>query len=76
METVLNSYYINVKKICASCQHKENLNNGCRQCTKTGQVVEQKHVCPEWEMSDGLRNAGLQKGAVVRLKGTQIVVIH
>ncbi len=75
METVLNAYHIKVKKICASCKHKENLNDGSRQCTKTGQIVEQNHVCSGWEMNDGLRNAGLQKGAVVRLKGTQIVLI-
>jgi hypothetical protein len=41
-----------------------------------GQMVEKKSVCSEWEMNDGLRNAGLQKGAVVRLKGPQEIVIR
>jgi hypothetical protein len=38
--------------------------------------VKQKFVWPKWEMSDGLKNAGLQTGAVVRLKGTQETIIH
>ena len=41
-----------------------------------GLIVEQKFKCQHWEMADGLKAAGLQKGAVVRLKGTQIVLIH
>ena len=75
MEQIVNAYHIKVNKCCASCKHEESQNDGTRQCTKTGQMVEKKSVCPEWEMNDGLRNAGLQKGAVVRLKGTQIVLI-
>ena len=38
--------------------------------------VKQKFICPKWEMSDGLKNAGLQTGEVVRLKGTQETIIH
>ena len=76
MEQIVNAYHIKVNKCCASCKHKESQNDGTRQCTKTGQMVEKKSVCPEWEMNDGLRNAGLQKGAVVRLKGTQEIVIR
>ena len=37
--------------------------------------VEQKFKCKQWEMSDGLKNAGLQTGGVVRLKGTTEVII-
>jgi hypothetical protein len=38
--------------------------------------VKQKFVCQKWQMSDGLKKAGLQTGAVVCLKGTQEIFIH
>jgi hypothetical protein len=37
--------------------------------------VEQRFKCKQWEMSDGLKNAGKQTGGVVRLKGTTEVII-
>ena len=75
MEIVLNAYHIKVKKICASCQHKENMGDGTRVCQKMGLIVEQKYVCRQWEMADGLKNAGLQNGGVVRLRETKEIVI-
>ena len=72
METVLNAYHIKVKKICASCQHKEVLRDGTRVCQRMGLKVEQQYLCSQWEMSDGLKNAGLLSGGVVRLKGTNL----
>ena len=75
METVLNSYYINVKKICASCQHKECLNDGTRVCQKAGLKVEQKYCCSQWQMDAGLKNSGLQNGGVVRQRETKEIVI-
>jgi len=71
-----NRYHIEIKECCASCQHREVQNDGTRICSKVGLIVEQKFKCSQWEMSDGLKIAGLQTGAVVRLKGTQIVLIH
>ena len=38
--------------------------------------VEQRFKCKQWEMSDGLKNAGLQTGGVVRLKGTTEIIIQ
>ena len=76
METVINAYHIRVNKICAACQHKEVLKDGSRVCTKMQLMVAARHNCKEWAMSDGLKKAGLQTGAVVRLKGTQEIVIH
>ena len=76
METTWNAYHIKVNKICASCSHKECLLDGTRVCQKMGLKVEQKYVCRQWEMADGLKNAGLQNGGVVRLKGTQEIIIH
>lgn len=75
MEIVLNAYRIKVNRCCASCQHKECMYDGSRVCQKMGLVVEQKFVCRQWEMSDGLKNAGLQTGGVVRLKGTAEIII-
>ena len=76
METVLNMYRVRVRKWCASCQHKEELDDGTRICAMMQLKVKQKFVCQKWQMSDGLKNAGLQTGAVVRLIGTQETIIH
>ena len=76
METVLNAYHIKVKKACASCQYKECLGDSTRVCQKMGLKVEQRYCCRHWEMNDGLKNAGLQNGGVVRLKGTAEIVIQ
>ena len=76
METTMNAYHIKVNMICASCKHKEGMSDGTRVCQKMGLKVEQKYNCHQWEMADGLKNAGLQYGGVVRLKGTQEIVIH
>ena len=75
METTMNAYHIKVNKICASCKHKECLGDGTRVCQKMGLIVEQKYVCRQWEMADGLKNAGLQNGGVVRLRETKEIVI-
>ena len=72
----MNGYHVKVKRICASCQHREVLDDGTRICTMMQLKVKQKFVCPKWEMSDGLENAGLQTGAVVCLKGTQEKIIQ
>ena len=74
-ETVKNGYGIAVKKICASCKHKLIMNNGVRVCEKMEIKVEQHCHCRQWDMADGLKNAGLQNGGVFRLKGTQEIII-
>lgn len=71
-----NRYHIEIKECCASCKHREVQDDGTRVCQKMGLIVEQQFKCHQWEMADGLKIAGLQTGAVVRLKGTQIVLIH
>ena len=75
METVMNAYYIKVNKMCASCKHKEGQNDGSRVCQKMELKVEQRYCCRHWEMNNGLKNAGLQNGGVVRLKGTAEIII-
>ena len=74
-EVSLNAYGITVKKMCASCQFKDVENDGERTCKKMELKVRQQFLCCHWQMSDGLKNAGLQNGGVVRLKGTQEIII-
>jgi hypothetical protein len=58
MMTVMNDYHQRVNKMCASCRHKDIENDGTRVCLKMGLKVEQRFCCPQWEMSDGLKQAG------------------
>lgn len=70
-----NQYYIEIKECCASCQHKMIDNEGARICQRMQLKVEQKFKCKQWQMSDGMKNAG-KGGSVVRLKGTAEIIIH
>lgn len=72
METVVNAYRIKVRKWCASCQHKEVENDGTRVCTKMQLKVPQELVCQKWQMSDGLKNAGMSGGVIKKL--TTIII--
>ena len=74
IERVRNMYGIIVKRWCGSCQHRCILKDGSRYCANMQLKVNQQFVCKQWEMSDGMKNAG-QGGGVVRLKGTEIIVI-
>ena len=74
-EVCLNAYHISVKRMCASCAMKEVLNDGEQVCKKMQLKVKQQFVCRHWQMSDGLKNAGLQNHGVVRLRGTKEVVL-
>ena len=47
-----------MRKWCASCRHKEVENDGTRVCQKMHLKVPRDFVCPKWQMSDGLWNAG------------------
>ena len=73
--SVRNAHGVKVKRCCASCQHKCIEKDGTRVCAQMMIKVEQRFKCKQWLMSDGLKNAGLQNGGVVRLKGTAIVII-
>lgn len=74
-EISVNAYGITVKKMCASCAMKDVLNDGERVCKRMELKVKQQFCCRHWQMSDGLKNAGLQNGGVVRLRGAQEIVI-
>ena len=73
--SVRNAHGVKVKRCCASCQHKCVENDGTRFCALKMMVVEQKFKCKQWQMSDGMKNAG-KGGGVVRLKGTTEIVIQ
>ena len=73
--SVRNAHGVKVKRCCASCQHKCIESDGTRICALMMLKVQQKFKCKKWQMSDGMKNAG-KGGGVVRLKGTQEIVIH
>ena len=73
--SVRNAYGVNVKRCCASCQHKCIDKEGERVCAQMMIKVEQMFECQQWQMSDGLKSAGMG-GGVVRLKGTTEIVIR
>ena len=75
-EISVNAYGITVKKMCASCAMKDIMNDGERVCKRMELKVKQQFCCRHWQMSDGLKNAGLQNGGVVRLRGTQEIIIQ
>ena len=74
MEKVRNVHGILVKKGCMSCQYREII-DGVRFCKLTQWEVTASFVCKTWEMSEGLQNAGLESGGVVRLRGSLEVII-
>ena len=73
--SVRNAHGCKIKKCCASCQHKCINGDGTRVCAKMMLKVEQKFKCKQWQMSDGMMNAG-KGGGVVRLIGTTEIVIR
>ena len=75
-EISVNAYGITVKKMCASCKCKDITNDGERVCKRMELKVKQQFCCRHWQMSDSLKNAGLQNGGVVRRRGTEEIVIR
>ena len=73
--SVRNAHGVKVKRCCASCQHKCIETDGTRVCAQMMIKVEQKFKCKQWQMSDGMKNAG-NGGGVVRLKGTTEIIIQ
>ena len=75
LHTCKNAYGVKVKRCCASCQHKCVEKDGTRVCSLTMMEVQQRFKCKQWQMSDGMKNAG-KGGGVVRLKGTTEIIIQ
>ena len=72
--SVRNAHGCKIRKCCASCQHKCIESDGTRFCAQMLIKVEQKFKCKQWQMSDGMRNAG-KGGGVARHKETKEIVI-
>ena len=64
--SVRNAHGAKVKRCCASCQHKCVDGEGKRICAQMMLKVQQKFKCKQWQMSDGLQNAGKSVGKIKR----------
>ena len=73
--SVKNAHGVKVKRCCASCGHKCIEKDGTRVCAQMMIKVQQKFKCKQWQMKDGLKNAG-KGGGVVSLKGTAEIIIQ
>ena len=62
--SVRNDRGVKVKKCCASCEFKDIDKEGNRVCRLMQILRNAKDKCPNWEMSQGLRNAGKPYGRV------------
>lgn len=58
-----NGHGISVAKCCASCKNKKS-NNRTRLCLLGAGTVSPRHYCQQWEMAEGLKNAGKGGGKV------------
>ena len=65
MESVINNHHVRVKKWCASCEQREVDKEGTRICELMQLKVKGEFVCPRWQMSSGLQNAGMSGGKVM-----------
>ena len=64
-KTMRNQHGIEIKKCCASCQHKCIINKyGTRLCALMQLIVESRFVCLKWECMEKLQNAGNSGGQV------------
>lgn len=61
---VRNNCGIRIKRCCASCDQKKYTYTGVRFCTLDGGRIEALNVCQQWQMSEGLKNAGRRRGVV------------
>ncbi len=69
-----NRYHIEIKACCASCEHREVDEEGTRICELMQLRVNQGFVCPCWQLSSGLQNAGIS-GGKVKHKDTKEILL-
>ena len=60
-EFVKNRKGLDIVKCCASCQHKA-IDRDIRMCMNGGGIVSKDYLCPSWQMSENLINAGSEVG--------------
>lgn len=64
---MINKYGVKIRKWCASCDAKVITNKGtCRMCSLDHKEVKPYDVCNNWQLSEGLEEAGSAKGGVKR----------
>lgn len=73
-KTFRNSYGIEVKCCCASCEHKTIDYEGVRLCQLMGLKVQYKFKCSKWQISCGMSKAGSGKGVVRHIVTREIVI--
>lgn len=68
-ESQKNAFFIEVKKCCCSCAHKDlTRTTGSRWCTKHNKAVKRGDCCCLWRMSRQLKMAGFARGRVKRVE--------
>lgn len=60
-EFVKNRKGLDIVKCCASCQHKA-IDGDIRMCMNGSGIVSKDYLCPAWQMSENLINAGSEEG--------------
>ncbi len=69
-----NEHGVKVKRWCASCLHMEYDVYGNRTCKLWNAKVMGCNRCKKWQMSDGLKNAGISGGVVRRLEFKEVII--
>ena len=63
-EFIINTFHQQVKKCCASCQHRGIDNEGTRVCALMNIVVKPNFCCTNWNLREGLDRAGMWRGTI------------
>ena len=64
---MINKYGVKIIKWCASCDAKVITTTGtCRMCSLDHKEVKPYDGCNNWQLSEGLEEAGSAKGGVKR----------
>ena len=62
-----NKFGVKIRKCCASCDARVITSKGtCRFCTLDSKDVEARDKCSNWQLRDGLEEAGSAQGGVKR----------
>ena len=74
IRNVRNQHGVKIRKCCLSCAFKDYLSNGTRICTKHDIEVTGKDRCKQWQMADGLKNAGRGSGVVRDIVTKEVIL--
>lgn len=71
---VRNVFGIRVRKCCASCALKRYKSFHKRICILDNKHVEASWSCMEWQMTEGLKNAGRKSGVVKDIVTKEVIL--